>query len=863
MPGEIVNTLGFEVGDALDALARLDALLQQNQTSFESLASSLTAWNTQASTTIDRLRQIVAAAREAAGSLKGVQPPTVTPATGGASSLWLPAGAREESAAPSAATAAASSTANSSAAAVQRLSASLREAAAIYNQTRTPQEQYNTQLARLQQLADSGAISQDTHARAVKQAGEAMNDASKQTNKWTVSWETLARVVATQFIVRAMSQIRDALKEAVDESIEFQRRIAEVQTIAPTIGGSFNQLTSEAAEFAKRFNVPLTESTEGLYQTISAQFSGMSDRADIMTAAMKLAKVGVMDFHDAVGLITGTLNAYGMASSQAEDVAAKFFTTIRLGKVRGQELAQVMGTVIPIAGELGVGLDEVNAAMVGMTIGGLDAAKAATGLRGTMTAILKPSEDMKKVLRELGFTSGEQLVGAKGYQGALLAIAEASGNMASEIAKSVRNVRALTAELRLTQAGAKQVEDAMRAMQASTPEALDKVFKQFISTDSEKLTSTINRLKVDLTQDFGASLTGLLATMAKVGGGADQLSAAIQAIGFAAIPAGVALGGLAVAAMTAQLSMGPLGWGILGVSAAISALVGGKTYMTAESINETRRLSEEEHNATVQYLKDEEDKLRKVRETESQAMTEQIRSYENRAAVIRREYFKALDDLKVKNKEVIESDRQVLDAAIGSQERVVAAYRNAANASLRTVQESQRTRSTLEGQYEDQRFKEHINNDVKLNTQEKAQATLRQAWNLEALANQGLSTAQTDDDVRRSQTIAQRAKAYLEEGATLAKESGDAWLIYQAERSVGSNLQDQIAAHQQLEAIQSTRGANLGSRCRQGATAVGRHEGPDEGHSRRSASVRQEWGEEPQGTSGSASSTHEEHDRLP
>ena len=54
------------------------------------------------------------------------------------------------------------------------------------------------------------------------------------------------------------------------------------------------------------------------------------------------------------------------------------------------------------------------------------------------------------------------------------------------------------------------------------------------------------------------------------------------------------------------------------------------------------------------------------------------------------------------------------------------------------------------------------------------------------MANKTLAGAQTEDDVRRSQTIAQRAKAYLDEGAALAKESGDTWLIYQAERSISS-----------------------------------------------------------------------------
>ena len=85
-------------------------------------------------------------------------------------------------------------------------------------------------------------------------------------------------------------------------------------------------------------------------------------------------------------------------------------------------------------------------------------------------ALLKPSQDMQKVIRDLGYASGEQMVQAKGFQGALQAVADAADNMGSKIAKDVPNVRALTAELRLTQTGAKQVEDALKAMAISTPD---------------------------------------------------------------------------------------------------------------------------------------------------------------------------------------------------------------------------------------------------------------------------------------------------------------------------------------------------------------------------------------------------------
>ena len=52
--------------DALKALESLDGLLDRNRLAFEGLASAMTGWNRQASTTIDNLRSIVAAAKSAA-----------------------------------------------------------------------------------------------------------------------------------------------------------------------------------------------------------------------------------------------------------------------------------------------------------------------------------------------------------------------------------------------------------------------------------------------------------------------------------------------------------------------------------------------------------------------------------------------------------------------------------------------------------------------------------------------------------------------------------------------------------------------------------------------------------------------------
>jgi TP901 family phage tail tape measure protein len=776
MADEIVNKLGFSVEDALRELQRLDNALQTAGNAFQTFGTTMNAWNSQAASALQTMKDMASAASRLSTSMSkmggGAATPAAQPAAAATSSLWLPSGVSEE---------------------IQRANQAMSQLGGSAG----------TAGAALQDAGNKGG-------QAGKDVAGGADDADKKIKGLTISWQTLARVVMTQMIVRAMSQIRDALHEAVTESIEFQRRIAEVQTVAPKLGGSFGELTAEAAQFAKQFNIPLAQATEGLYETISDQFSGMSERANVMSAAMKLAKVGVMDFQDATTLLTGTLNAFGMASEQADAVAAKYFTTINLGHVRGKELADTMGQVIPIASQLGVSLDELNAAMIAMTIGGMDAHKSVTALRGAMTAFLKPSEDMKKVIRELGFSSAEQVVQAKGFQGALQAVAEASDNMASEIAKSFRNVRALTAELRLTGEGAVKVEEAMKAMAISTPEMLDKIYRQFISTDAEKLTREINRLKIDLTQDMGSALTHALGSMMQFAGGADRMSSAIQAIAMAAIPAAGALTILAGAFALAHLSMGPIGWTLLGITAALSLFAGGVTYSTAQSINETRRLSDEQRKATLEYLKNKEEELRVLRETEAKKMAEENRSWENRSAVIRKDYFKALDNLRDKNKEIIESDRQAMQSIVASQERVVAAYRSAANAAIRIVQDSQNRRVTLENQASDKLFKDRLDMlYAQEDAERRADATLRRSWDLEAQGLKALGNAQTQEDVQRAQAVLQRAKSYLDEGTALAKTTDNTWLKYQAERSILSNMDGQIRAEKQLEQLQATRAQKL------------------------------------------------------
>ncbi|MEN6367689.1 MAG: phage tail tape measure protein [Thermoguttaceae bacterium] len=779
MADEILNTLGFSVDAALTALRNLDSALQQTGTSFSNFAAQIDNFNSRAEAALNTMRGMASAASKLASASQNMGVPTAAPAAATGSQLWLPEGVQSSA---------------------QQAAASM---AAVGNAAQQAGQQA---------------------AAGMNQAANATKGAKQEGDHLIVSWNTISRVVMTQAIVRAMSMMRDALKDAVTAAEDFQVRLAEIQTIAPRIGGDLSKgllgmgtpmkaLEDEVTSFSKSFNVPLPQVEEGLYQTLSNQFTSVADRSNVMTAAMKLAKVGVMDFQSAILLISGTLNAYGMGTEQADSVAMKFFETIRLGRVRGKELADTMGQIAPIAGELGVSLDEVSAALVSMTIGGIDAHKSVTALRGVMTAFMKPSEDMKKTIRSMGFSDPSQLIAAKGFEGALQAIADKADGMGSEIAKSIRNVRALTAELRLTSdVGAKKYQEALEAMQKATPENLDKILGEFRSTDTERLQTQINALKVNLTQDFGQAMVKVLADVMEFMGGADKLAAAITAVAAAAIPCAAALGILAAGFALVHLSLGPIGIALLAVSTALALLAGGYTYTTLTNIANINKESDARHEATMKMMRDEEQKIAKMKETQQAEARAAQGQWSESAATIRRDYFQALDDLKTKNQETITSARNVMESMIGAQERVVAAFRNASQAAMKAVQESQQRVNTLQAQYSDARFKyaqKGLDQEVQAdNYRRKAMQEALQA------ANQ-LANAKSPEDINAALSAFQRADAKAKEAESIANATKNTDLQGNAERTVLAIMQMQVTAEKQLQAVQAEQAMKLAQKAAQ------------------------------------------------
>jgi hypothetical protein len=100
------------------------------------------------------------------------------------------------------------------------LTAEIEEGRAVFNATRTPLEQYQLQIAKLNTLSHQGAIDQDTYNRAVMQAQGAFDAASQGANQFGIDLEQIGRTLGENIQGSLAEFLFDPFKNGTDGMLQ-------------------------------------------------------------------------------------------------------------------------------------------------------------------------------------------------------------------------------------------------------------------------------------------------------------------------------------------------------------------------------------------------------------------------------------------------------------------------------------------------------------------------------------------------------------------------------------------------------------------------------------------------------------------
>lgn len=249
---------------------------------------------------------------------------------------------------------------------------------------------------------------------------------------------------------------------------QLEKGVAEIQTLFGNMvedaGRLRTQIKGTVSVLLSEFGQQTAAAIKGTYDAVSAGIMNI-DLPGFMRDAAKLATAGATDIAQSVDLLTSILNAYGKEASEAQEVSDLLFTTVRLGKTTITELAGVMGRVAPIAASASIGLRDLFSAIATLTAQGLSSEESVTGLRGAITAMIKPTEGALKAAKRLGVDISATAIKAKGFAAVLQDIAKATGGSVEAMAKLFPEIRGMNAMLALTSAqGLKKFNDGMVQM---------------------------------------------------------------------------------------------------------------------------------------------------------------------------------------------------------------------------------------------------------------------------------------------------------------------------------------------------------------------------------------------------------------
>ena len=278
---------------------------------------------------------------------------------------------------------------------------------------------------------------------------------------------------------------------AIQQASSWETAFNEISTLITESGANMEEFNRQTRDYAFNSTASLEDIQGALYATISLGID-YADALAAMGQAEKLATATNGSLRDALRLTAQTMNAYGAEASEAERYTDAFMVAIQQGDLTIDSLAANLSKVTGIAASAGIPIETVVAALAALTAQGEPAERAATGLARAIQEILTPTPQAAAAFKELGIEFGASAIAAKGFDGILLEIYEATGGNVEQIEKLFGSSVGLNTVLKLiAKDGGKALIEAMEA-QANGAGATEIALQKMADNLSQHVQTLIN-----------------------------------------------------------------------------------------------------------------------------------------------------------------------------------------------------------------------------------------------------------------------------------------------------------------------------------------------------------------------------------
>jgi len=349
---------------------------------------------------------------------------------------------------------------------------------------------------------------------------------------------------------------------SVKASVDFNKSMTKIASLVGVANKEVDSMREPVIKMASAYGKSATEAADALFFITSAGLRGQT-AIDTLRISLKASAVGLGETKVIADLLTSAVNAYGASNLNAAQAGDYLTGAVRAGKLEADQLASAMGAILPISSAMGVGFEEVSAAMAAMSKTGTTAAQAQVQLKGILTSILKPTKEAEDQLAKMGLSSQglQEKLDKDGLLPTLQLLSERFDGNTSATAKVFGNVRALTGVLDLLGKNSKSTEQVFKDVAKSAGD-LDKALEITEGEEGYQMAKAWTTIKNSLIP-IGDVVTPIAASVA-------QALAAI-ATAFTKLPGPVKTAVVIFASVVA--AVGPIQWIFGAIVSSIGTLI--------------------------------------------------------------------------------------------------------------------------------------------------------------------------------------------------------------------------------------------------------------------------------------------------
>lgn len=192
-----------------------------------------------------------------------------------------------------------------------------------------------------------------------------------------------------------------AIRAATAAYTGFVGEMANVASVAAATADELDQLEAAARSQAAVSVFAAGQAAKAQYHLASAGM-GTNQIIQAQAGVMDLAAAAHGDLGLAASTTAATLSQFSLEARDSGRVADVYAAAISGSQANLTKLSTSMSYAGPVAGALGMTLEEVTAILMGLYNSGFDASQAGTILRGSLAALLNPTKEEQLALDRLG-----------------------------------------------------------------------------------------------------------------------------------------------------------------------------------------------------------------------------------------------------------------------------------------------------------------------------------------------------------------------------------------------------------------------------------------------------------------------------